>query len=292
VSAFYFRAVARPLRLNVPGACFHLIARGNNKQFVFLGEKDFVVFLELFARVIERFAWVVYAYCLMGNHYHLVVETPYGNLSRGMAQLNGGFARHFNHRHGHCGHVFQARFTSILVETDTSLKNVCRYAVLNPLRAGICDEPQEWLWSSYRATAGIDQSPAWLASDRLLAGFGRDRPRAQAAYRQFVFDGIGKTLDQEIVGERIGKEQFLRNRFGQEFQPEIPNVQIEPLPPTLLELFSAADPTPVATAYRRHGYTLRDIAEHLGCHYATVSRRLRREEALLTGPDAKRISNA
>jgi putative transposase len=278
--------MARPLRLNVPGVCFHLIARGNNKQFVFLAEDDFVTFLELFRLVIERFDWVVYAYCLMGNHYHLVVETPRGNVSRGMAQLNSGFARHFNRRYGHCGHVFQARFTSILVESDTSLKKVCRYAVLNPIRAGICREPQEWLWSSYRATAGIDQPPDWLASDRLLAGFGPDRARAQAAYRQFVFAGIGKTLEDEIIGERIGTEPFLRNRFGHEFHLEIPTVQIEPMPPTLLELFAGDDPTPVVTAYRRHGYTLRDIAEYLGCHYATVSRRLRREEALLTDPRA------
>ena len=105
--------MSRPLRLNVPGACFHLVARGNAREFVFVDDPDRRVFLELLGKVVERFGWIVYAYCLMGNHYHLVVETPLGNLSRGMALLNGGYARSFNGRYQRCGHVCQARFRSM-----------------------------------------------------------------------------------------------------------------------------------------------------------------------------------
>ena len=268
--------VARALRVCFPGVVVHAIARGNAREFVFLDEQDRRVFLELLARVVERFGLVVYAYCVMGNHYHLVVEAPRGNLSQGMRQLNGCYAQYFNRRYGRCGHVFQARFRSILVESDSYLLSVCRYAVLNPLRAGICRRPEQWLWSSYRASAGIDAAPGFLAVDRLLGMFAPTRAQAQVLYRRFVAEGIGQPLEEQVVGERLGGDEFLRKRFLG--SAEVPRVQLEPIPPSLDELFSAADATPIATAYRRHGYTLREIAEHLGCHYSTVSRKLRSEE--------------
>jgi REP-associated tyrosine transposase len=284
--------VARPLRIDAPGVIFHLIARGNARGFVFLDDQDRRVFLELLARVVERFGWVVYAYCLMSNHYHLVVMTPRGGLSRGMGQVNGGYARYFNRCYGRCGHVFQARFRSILVESDSYLKGVCRYVVLNPVRAGLCRHPREWLWSSYRATAGIDRAPGFLAVEELLGMFASSRAAAEAAYRRFVDEGRGEALEQQVVGERLGGEAFLRQRLGDEFDPEIPRVQIEPLPPPLEQLFANGDPAAILSAYRRHGYTLKQIADHLGCHYSTISRKLRREETLVrnstlqAGPDA------
>jgi REP-associated tyrosine transposase len=264
--------VARPLRINAPGAVFHLIARGNAREFVFIDDQDRRMFMSLLANVAERFGWIVYAYCLMGNHYHLVVETPLGNLSRGMGQLNGRYARSFNRRYLRCGHVFQARFRSILIEADTRLLVVCRYVVLNPVRAWLCQQPEDWLWSSYRQTAGIDPVVAPLAADRLLARFHIRRQRAQTLYRRFVADGAGERLDEQVLGERLGDEPFLRQRIAA--TDEVPHVQIEPVPPTLDELFSNGDPAPILTAYRRHGYTLAAIADHLGCHYSTVSRKL------------------
>jgi putative transposase len=241
-------------------------------------DQDRRVFLELLARVVERFGWIVYAYCLMRNHYHLVVETPRANLSRAMGQLNSQYARYFNRRSGRCGHVFQARFRSILVERESYLLSVCRYVVLNSARARLCRQPAEWMWSSYRATAGIDPPVSFLAVDELLGRFAPTRNRAQAAYRRYVADGLDDRVDEQVVGERLGSTDFLRNRLGREPQAEVPRAQIEPLPPPLAELFSNGDPAPILTAYRRHAYTLREIAEHLGCHYSTVSRRLRREE--------------
>jgi putative transposase len=273
--------MARPLRICVPGACYHLIARGNARGLVFVDDADRRRFADLLASVVERFGWVVYAYCLMGNHYHLVLETPRANLSAGMRQLNGCYAQQFNRRYARCGHVFQARFRSILVETDSYLLTVCRYVVLNPVRARLCPRPDGWLWSSYRGTAGIETSETFLAVDSLLARFARGREQAAARYRAFVAEGLGEPLEDRILGERLGEDEFLRDRLGCEFLPEVPRGQIEPLPPSLEQLFAGTDPTPIANAYREHGYTLREIAAYLGCHYSTVSRKLREQEGRL-----------
>ena len=255
-----------------------MIARGNARGLVFVDDADRRRFVDLLASVVERFGWVVYAYCLMGNHYHLVLETPRANLSAGMRQLNGCYAQYFNRRQSRCGHVFQARFRSILVETESYLLAVCRYVVLNPVRARLCSRPDGWLWSSYRGTAGIEAGEMFLAVDSLLVRFARGRKQAAARYRAFVAAGLGEPLDEQILGERLGEEEFLRDRFGCAFLPEVPRVQIEPLPPALERLFGGTDPAPIATAYREHGYTLREIAEYLGCHYSTVSRKLREQE--------------
>jgi putative transposase len=214
----------------------------------------------------------------MGNHYHLVLETPRANLSPGMRQLNGRYAQYFNRRHSRCGHVFQARFRAILVETDSYLLTVCRYVVLNPVRARLCRQPDGWVWSSYRGTAGIEATESFLAVDPLLARFARRRRQAEARYRSFVAEGLGEPLEEQILGERLGEDEFLRDRLGCGFLPEVPRVQIEPLPPSLERLFASTDPAPIATAYREHGYTLREIAAFLGCHYSTVSRKLRKQE--------------
>ena len=256
-----------------------MIARGNARESVFIDDQDRLAFLELLGRVVERFGVVVCAYCLMGNHYHLVMETPRANLSLAMRQLNGCYAQYFNRRYGRCGHVFQARFRSILVETDSYLLAVCRYVVANPVRARLCRRPEEWPWSSYRATAGMDPPEKFLSADRLLAEFALTRTRARARYRAFVSDGLLEPLEEQVVGERLGSDEFLRDQFGCELLPEIPRVQVEPQPPSLDELFAKADATPIVSAYRRHGYTMREIAEHLGCHYSTVSRKLREQES-------------
>jgi putative transposase len=271
--------VARPLRVIVAGGLYHLIARGNARQRVFLDALDFSRFLEILTRVVERCGWFCHAYCLLENHYHLVVETPRPNLPLGMRQLNGVYAQSFNRRHDRCGHVFQARYRSILVEKESHLLTVCRYVVLNPVRASICTRPGDYRWSSYPATAGTAPMGPLLTADWILGQFGGGRKGAQERYRAFVAEGIGDAL--EVRGERTGGESFLRDRLG--YEPplaEIPRVQLEPLRPQLAELFARAE-FPIATAHREHDYALREIADHLGCHYSTVSRRLAEEEGLM-----------
>jgi REP-associated tyrosine transposase len=273
--------MARPLRLVYPGAFYHVFARGNDRQTVFRDGDDCELFFAVIDHTVDRYGWLCHTYCLMGNHYHLLIETPQANLSLGMRQLNGLYARRFNLRHGRCGHVFQARFRSILVEAESSLLSVSRYIVLNPVRAGICTDPADWPWSSYRALAGLEPPRPFLSTELLLSHFGSSLRAAQAGYRRFVAKGLEDALEERVRGERLGSDAFLRSRFGLDPpMAEIPRAHIEPVPPPLTEIFRS-HPAPVAAAYREHGYTLREIAAHLGCHYSTVSRKLQREEEKL-----------
>ena len=258
--------------------------RGNAGQMVFRDSEDHLGFLRLLDGVLERYSWLLYTYCLLGNHYHLVVETPLANISIGMRQLNGLYARRFNMRYGLEGHVFQARFRSILVENESYLLEVCRYVVLNPVRAGLCDHPGEWRWSSFNAIIGRTESPVPLALDRLLGSFAQTTRAAQRGYEDFVLAGLADALADRVRvrGERVGGAAFLRDTFGyDEPVAEVPREQWLPEPPPLKEVF-ACEARPIAAAYRRYGYTLREIGEFLGCHYATVSRALRQEEAGLS----------
>jgi REP element-mobilizing transposase RayT len=271
--------MARPLRLCFEDARYHVIARSSSESVIFADDLDRERFLERVAHVVERHRWICHAYCLLTTHYHVVVETPLANLSVGMQQLNGTYAAWFNDRRGRQGHVFGSRYRSILIEDARYLVAVCRYVVLNPVRAGICNRPEEWPWSSYRATAGIEPVPRFLTTETILAEAGGDTyPAAQAAYREFVAAGIDDALAERVRGERLGGDAFFRRRFGLEPPlAEIPRVQIEPERRPLDDIF-LVEPFPVACAYRSHGYSLREIAAQLDCHYSTVSRRLAREE--------------
>ena len=277
--------MARPLRICFPGAIYHITSRGNARETCFRDDIDKLIFLRILGQAIERYGWLCVAYCLMDNHYHLVIETPQPNLSTGMRHLNGNYARVFNNRHDRCGHVFQARFRSILIDEGPYFLAACRHVVRNPVRAGSCARPGEYRWSSYRGTAGVADPDLPLALDRLLGSFAPTIRAAQAAYRRLADPSSGDDFD--VRGERLGSREFLRNTFGHDLPiPEIPRRQIEPFPPSLEELF-ASDGTPIATAYRRHGYTLNEIASYLGCHYTTVSRRLRHEEARVSRERAR-----
>ena len=152
--------MARQLRLEYPGALYHLTARGNEQQPIFHDDVDRQQFLQLFGYEILQQRWRCYAYCLMGNHYHLLIETPGPNLSRGMRRLNGSYTQRFNWRHQRVGHLLQGRFKSLVVERETYLLELCRYVVLNPVRAGMVATPADWPWSSYGATAGLRTPPA------------------------------------------------------------------------------------------------------------------------------------
>ena len=156
--------MARPLRLDFPGAVWHLTSRGNARGDIFYNDHDRLDFLELLAEVVRRFRWIVYTYMLLDNHFHLVIETPEATLSRGMQWLLGTYVNRFNRRHDRVGHLFQGRFKGVLIEKETQLLNVLRYVALNPVRANMVKTPEEYRWSSYRAIAGLEESPAWLAT--------------------------------------------------------------------------------------------------------------------------------
>jgi putative transposase len=273
--------MARPLRISIAGGTYHVIARGNAREAIVRDDEDRECFFRVLAKVVRRFSWLCHAYCLMDNHYHLLLETPLPNLSGGMRQLNGIYAHAFNDRHDRMGHVFQSRFRSILIEQETHLVELSRYIVLNPVRAGVCAEPGDWRWSSYGATVGAVLSPSFLTTSEILSDFGTTLLKARQNYELFVAKGIGKPAQLRVKGERLGSDAFLRVNFGHDVKlAEIPRVQYEPIRIPLRELF-ATSAAPIAVAYRRHGYRLREIAEYLGCSYSTISRRLKREEEQL-----------
>ena len=177
--------MARRTRLQIASGIYHVTARGNRRQAIYLDRIDLGRFRAVAASVCKRHEWIVYAYCLMPNHYHLVLRTPQPDLSAGMQRLNSAYAQWFNRRHDTSGHVFQGRFWSTLVESDAHLLELCRYVALNPVRAGLCDHPAAWRWSSF-ADIARGQSNSLVAAGEILSYFGAEEARASERYRSFV----------------------------------------------------------------------------------------------------------
>ena len=274
--------MARPLRLSFPGAVYHVTSRGNARHDIVADDRDRSQWLSLLAHVVDRYGWLCHAYCLMDNHYHLVIETPKPNLSIGMRQLNGRYTQAYNRRHEQVGHVFQGRFTAILVEKDAHLLELCRYVVLNPVRAKIVSHPRLWAWSSYRATVGETKAPGWLTRDWILSQFGQRGGAAQARYRTFVAEGRGGPAPwEQLTGQiYLGSEKFVAQHQPNRVIRDIPRRQTQAQRPSLETLFERKGDLEktIHQAYRQYGYRLADIADHLGVHAATVSRRLKRTE--------------
>jgi len=229
--------MARPLRLEFPGAVYHLTARGDRQEPIFLNHTDRRKFVDLLAKEVKQQDWICYAYCLMDNHYHLLIETPQPDLVAGMRRLNGVYTQAFNYRRKKPGHVFQGRYQSILVDKDNYLLELCRYLVLNPVRAKLVKSPEQWSWSSYAATAGLVKAESWLATERVLALFSGSRKR----YQRFVLEGIGKeSVWQDLKGQiYLGDESFLKRMQdqieGKAFRG-IAKVQIRPVRPGAEEI--------------------------------------------------------
>ena len=277
--------MARPLRLEYSGALYHVTSRGNAKADIFLDDADRRIFLRVLGATIDRYRWVLHAYCLMGNHYHLLVETPQPNLSRGMRQVNGVYTQCFNRRHKHVGHVFQGRFGAILVERESHLLELARYVPLNPVRAGFVNSAAQWPWSSYRATAGFEAPSPWLTIGAVLEHFGPDPGRAPSRFQEFVQAGLQAASPWAGLRGQVflGSEQFVQ-RMEAVLTPfsrtrEIARADRLAARPSLGCLFgdtTAANlgkrNATIVEAHRLHGYSLAQVARHLGLHYSTVSR--------------------
>jgi REP element-mobilizing transposase RayT len=205
--------MARQLRLDFAGAVHHVTARGNERRPIFRSNRDRLLFLQLLGEAVERFGWSVTAWILMTNHFHLVVETPEPNLSRGMQWLMGAYAMAFNRRHGRSGHLFQGRFHSFLIGSEAYLAEVLRYVVLNPVRARMVDDPAKYRWSSYRATAGLTDAAQWLDVEKAHALFGHDEATAARAYAEFVGAAIGsreRLWDKAVHGIFLGTREWAK----------------------------------------------------------------------------------
>ena len=205
--------MARPLRIAYPGAFYHITSRGNEKKDVFKSKRDREKFLEYLESAVKRYDAVIHAYCLMGNHYHLLLETPSGNLSRIMAHINGAYTTYFNVKRERFGHLFQGRYRAILIEADEYAKELSRYIHLNPVRAKIVNLPEEYEWSSYSSYIGNKKSPEWLRTDFILGYFGKQLSEAQKNYKYFAVKLIDKQYEsplKDVVSSTLlGTQEFI-----------------------------------------------------------------------------------
>jgi REP element-mobilizing transposase RayT len=274
--------MARPIRLEFPGAIYHVTTRGNEGDDIFVDDQDRQQFLAVLGEVVSRTGWLVHAYVLMNNHYHLVIETPINNLSRGMRQLNGVYTQRFNSCHGSGGRVFQGRFKAVLVEREKFLLDLCRYVVLNPLRLKAVKNISRYRWSSYRATAGEVQSPAWLTTDWVLGHFGRSSNVAQRKYAEFIEAGVNlpsplsKVKSQVLLGGTAFVKKMQQRLLS---KVDIKRDKKQPGRPKLNALFplnvrkeKSLRNEAIKQAYQIYGYTMAAIADAARIHFSTVSK--------------------
>ncbi|HEY7609253.1 MAG TPA: transposase [Alphaproteobacteria bacterium] len=206
----------RPLRIQFPGAVYHMMNRGSGRQAIFADAADAQRFIELLAAIAAQLDWRCYAYCLMTNHYHLVIQTPQPNLSAGMQVFSARYTQAFNRRHGRDGHLFRGRFHAILVERESYLIPLIRYVVLNPVLANLAKDPAAWRWSSYRATAGAAPVPPLLDLSWMIGTYAFSLPQAQEAWRAHIAEGVAerekvRALEPKLRNRSIlGSADFVR----------------------------------------------------------------------------------
>ena len=290
--------MSRPLRIEFPGAVYHVTSRGDRREPIFDDDADRQLLLSVLAHGMGRFDAQMLAYCLMGNHYHFVLSTREANLSRLMRHINGVYTQAYNRRHGKVGHLFQGRFKAILVDRDAYLLEVCRYVELNPVRAGMVPSPSDWTWSSYLAHVGQVPTPAWLDT-KGLHGYllGRDaltpadQQLAAKHYTQLVADGQGMDLWAHGLNKQIylGDDDFVQ-RIQQQIKPPasgaaagsiqaIPKAQ-RSRPRTLAQWMQECPNRQEALrcAYVHSGISMTDLAKQVGLTLSRVSQLIARAE--------------
>ncbi|MCK4505185.1 MAG: transposase [Candidatus Aegiribacteria sp.] len=285
--------MTRQLRTEFPGALYHVYSRGTGKKSIFLENADRLKFLNTLNKVIRQYNYLCHGYCIMSTHYHLILETPDGNISRGMHLLHSTYAQYFNKRHDFVGHVFQGRFHSILVQRELYLLELCRYIVLNPLRAGLVKHPGEYIWSSFNEMAGIvRQEDSILSTEWVLSRFGTELDEARKNYIHFILEGIDKPSPfSHTVGKIfLGNKEFLSS-LENILKPvinkkSIPREQRYAYRPTLSEVFKHSDcftkefrNKVIFHAYSALGYRQVDIARQINLHEITVNRIIKAEHS-------------
>jgi REP element-mobilizing transposase RayT len=275
--------MARPPRIQLTGAIYHVMARGNRKGIIFDDDIDRRRFLEVLTEASERYRLGCLSYCLMGNHYHAVIETADRNLSDAMHFVNGVFAQASNLRHGRTGHVLEGRFRSIVIDNDIYLWNANLYVVLNPVAAGLVSHPAEWPWSSFRATAGLDEPPALLRLEWLdWALGGKTRHESQRRYRDLLTapTAMSEITEADVFGSPQ-LEATIRSELGaRHHQVRLPRSYKALARPNLSEIFEppltkTERDEQVVRAHVVHGYRLSEIAHAIRVHPNTLSRIVR-----------------
>ena len=272
--------MARALRLEFAGALYHITSRGDRQEDIFESDQDRHKFLEILGEACTHFNWRCHAYCLMSNHYHLLIETQDGNLSKGMRQLNGTYSQAFNRAHSRVGHVFQGRYKAILVEKENYLLELARYIVLNPVRAQMVHTASDWPWSSYRASVGKVAKPDWIEVDWLLCMFGQKRRQAIDGFVRFVSEGKGQPSPWSELRNQVflGSESFVTEMQARiddkQDLTEVPLKQRrkQPLALSIFDQRATCRNEAISQMYASTHYTLKEIGGYYGLHYSRVSR--------------------
>lgn len=278
--------MARPLRIEYPGAYYHVMNRGNAGENIFSGSRDKEKFLEYVAKAVEQFAVVIHTYCLMSNHYHLLIETPEANLSSAIQWLNVSYAVFYNKRQNRKGHLFGGRFKAILVNADEYLSALSRYIHLNPVHANMVERPQDYPWSSYGALVGKVKRPDWLRTETLLNYFGDTVEKAINRYRVFVEDvdvaGLENPGQQATGGFVLGgddfvkwvQQKFLVARREEKEVPELkalrPRIAVQTIVEAVCKEFGCGEEEILAKGHR--GNRARAVAIFLSTTHSGMSR--------------------
>ena len=265
-----------------------MTSRGDRRENIYEDDDDRLRFLEILETVVVDYNWLCHGYCLMDNHYHFIIETLDGNLSKGMRQLNGVYTQTSNRRHGRSGHLFQGRYKAILVDKDRYLLELSRYVVLNPLRAkGMVDQLEDWPWSSYLAMIGDAPRPEWLTTDWILSLFGKQRRVAMERYRQFVLEGVQHQPEiwSNLKGQiYLGDEAFvteMQKRIGREKDDlNIPKQQKRPIAKPLPEIAAQYTDrnTAIIATYKTGAYSQREIGDFYQLHPTTIGAIVRKNK--------------
>lgn len=271
--------MTRPLRLEFPGALYHVTSRGNRRNLIYRDDADRRAWLKVLGQVCKRHHFVIHSFCQMTNHYHLLVETVEANLSQGMRQLNGVYTQHFNWRHSLVGHLFQGRYKAILVQKESYLLELSRYIVLNPLRAKMVPSLDHWQWSSHGYVLSPESPPCWLERDWLLSRFSNAHTAAAAAYQAFVLEGIDRTSPLTAIRHQIllGDDAFVsehQHLQRSEELMEVARVERRAVALSLSEYQAryADRNEAMARAYLSTAFTMQQIACAFGVSVKTVSR--------------------
>ena len=288
--------MARPLRITYPGAFYHITSRGNEQKSVFISKRDREKLLEYLESASERYNAIIHVYCLMDNHYHLLLETPSGNLPQIMRHINGAYTTYFNVKHDRAGHLFQGRYNAILVEKDEYAKELSRYIHLNPVRAGIVELPEEYEWSSYLSYIGKNKKLKWLYTDFILGYFSKTKSSSEKQYQIFVISLINSEydspLDNVVASTILGQSDFVndikeKHLSDKKIDKEIPalkeladNISIDSINKEVDSIFS--DQTRLSRNIKIYlikeftGKLLKDIGEEFGIGESGVSQSCRR----------------
>lgn len=273
--------MSRPVRIEFPGANYYVSCHASMGQCIFLDNDDRGVFINILDSVVNRFRWVLHGYVLMSDHFHLLVEVPEANLSRGMRQINGVYTQHFNRRYGASGALFKGRFKSILFEKNGYLARLHRHLVLNPLRNGEGSSVSRYRWSSHRPVAGITKAPSFLNTETILSLFAKRPADARRKYQSYVRCGIKEDspLNERQHQVLLGSDRFIKATLPLFTGAAKPRPVAVARKKSLASLFAKIGGKTkvernelIHRAYIDHKYTLVDIGDFLGLHYTTVSR--------------------